>query len=255
MNTTKVTDLSRTGEWVTERTGKYQATGLQEVDSALASRISAMFTNAVSFGDRASESRFASFLKRKPEDRVFSGKFDDVTQILKGIAQEKAGQKSKFDDAHLNGLALPVVNVSRTFDLSYENVDEGKSYWEYNAWRDDAGMPLADLLTQYVTLNYDVMLIAAEKETLALMCNTLAAALFSLTEHTLIHSGYLFNSQIPMQSAVTTPKSVAFSDMTPLSNGRIFAASLMLTVNAQVASAWDLNARKSITRTDLALRS
>ncbi|WP_241647032.1 hypothetical protein [Rosenbergiella metrosideri] len=246
--------LSRTGEWKTTRTGKYETIGLKTVDDALAARISGMFSNAVVLGSNPGTERFASFLNRKPQERVYSGKFDDVAQILRSIGQEKSGQQATLSDAQINSLALPVVNVSRNFDLVFENGDEGTSVWYYNYFTDDAGKPLADLLTQYVSLSYEVMLIAAEKETLAMMCNALAASFYSMTEHTLAHTGKLYYSDIPLQSAIATPKSLMFSEMTPSTTGRIFAASLPLTVTAQVVSAWELEARRVTTTVGMELR-
>ncbi|WP_241612996.1 hypothetical protein [Rosenbergiella epipactidis] len=254
MSDLTVMGLSRTGEWQSTRTGRYETVGLNTVDNALASRISAMFTNAVVLGNAPGTERFASFLKWQPQDRVFAGKFDDVAQILRSIAQEKAGQQPTLTDEKINSLALPVVNVSRTFDLVYENGDEGKSVWNYKFFTDDSGKPLADLLTQYVSLSYEVMLIAAEKETLAMMCNALAASFYSMTEHTLSHTANLFNSDIPLQSAIATPKSLMFTEMTPSTTGRIFAASLPLTVTAQLVSAWEVEATRMITNVDMALR-
>lgn len=253
-NDLKVMDISRIGEWSSSRTGKYQITGLQALDDALAARISAMYTNAVSDDSAPLGGRYSAFLAKKPEERVYNGKFDDVTTTLRAIAKADAGQKSVIDTTPLNGLALPVVNVSRAFNLSYENADEGKAIWDHAAWKDSSGMPLADLYTQYVNITYDVTLIAAEKETLALMCNALAASLYILEEHKLTHTGRLFGGDVPMQSAINTPKLVAFTDITPTSSGRIFAASTTLSVTAQVCSAWELDTSRLVTNVDISLK-
>lgn len=242
----EVYKIARFGEWRASQTGKYQVTGFQAVDDALAARISAFFSNAVNDSDAPGSDRFASFLDRAPEKRVFVGKFDDVIQSLKAITNAGAGQQTTSATDMLNGLALPVINISRQFNLSYENNAEGTEVWDHAGWRDSSGKPLADMFRQYAVLTYDITLIASERETLSLMCNAIGASMYAMSEHKLQHKGNLLGTEVELQSGINTPKALSFTDITPTSEGRIFAASTSITVTAEVMSAWELDAYQAI---------
>jgi len=109
---------------------------------------------------------------------------------------------------------------------------------------------MADMLIQHVEIAYDVTLIAAEKETLSLMCNAVAASLYALTNHALAYKGYLFGSELDMQAVLNSQKLVSFTDVSPSSNGKVFAATISLNVTAEVRSAWELSTRRVVTNAD-----
>lgn len=96
-----------------------------------------------------------------------------------GRRPRKPGQEAGLE--LINHDALPIMNLSRTFDVGYENHDRSKDVRNIGSFTDpETGKPLAELERTQAALTYSVTFIAAEKETLSLMCNAYAGRMKEL---------------------------------------------------------------------------
>ena len=176
--TSNKTLLARTGEWQTSRTGKFQTTGFENVDNAFATLISNIFSDILLVAPAPEEKRFASFLNRPPAERVYVARFDNAIEFLKAVRRANAGQGRKPENQNINRDALPLVNISRTMDINYINDDQQIDRKKVASFCEpDTGMPLAELEYTQAILTYDVTLMATDKATMSLMCNSLKDAI------------------------------------------------------------------------------
>lgn len=247
--------LARTGEWQATRTGKNQTTGLAPVDDALAALVSGLFSNMVIIEPTAQEKRFASFLERSPADRVFVGRYDNVIEFLKAIRRASAGQGREPKQQSINRDALPTVNISRSMDINYENtdqqIDRRLGYWFREP---DTNKPLATLEYMQAIITYDITLIATDKATLTLLCNALAAQLRHMMSTQFEARTKLVRVPVPIICSLQNAKEVGFSDVSaPIGEERIYAAQLPVTVNAEVITAWEVDAKRITTETSISM--
>jgi hypothetical protein len=253
------TVLMRIGEWKTTRTGKNQTTGLAHVDTALAMLISGMFSNVLIVEPQKEEQRFAAFLERSPADRVFVGRYDNAVEFLKAVRRADAGQ-GRYPNNHpkkhdINRDALPMVNISRSMDISYEN-DDQQIDRRIGAWfrEPKTEKPLANLEYTQAIITYDLTLIATDKDTLSLMCNALGAQFRHMMGSQFEAETTLVRVPVPIICAIQDVKEIGFSDVSaPLGEERIFAAQAPVTVNADVITAWEVDAVRIITETSLSV--
>lgn len=239
--------LSRTREWKKERTGSTQTTGFTSVDAAVAKALNDVFSSAVMVEPRQHEKRFAAFLERAPEDRVFVGKFDDVLEFLRAMRLASAGRRSVKPAAmeNLNRDSLPVINLSRGFDITYDNGDQEVDRHRFGDFTDDEnqGMPLAEIEATQASLNYTIMLIAADKDTLSLMCNTLAANFRQRLTTNFVAVDVLVRVPVELNCNIQDAKTIMFGDMSPpFSQERIYACQAGITVLADVLTAHEVTA-------------
>lgn len=241
--------LSRTGEWSTTRTGKRQTTGLDAVDDALAALISAAFNDVVNVSPMKEEKRFVAFLARSAADRVFVGRYDSVIECLKAIRRANAGQGRNVTERPINRSALPVVNISRSMDINYDNSDHQIDRRIGSWFRDpETTKPLASLEYMQALLTYDITLMATDKSTLSLMCNTLGAYIRLMMGTQFEATTSLVRVPVALTCAIQDAKDVGFTDVSaPLSDERIYAAQVPITVNAEVITAWEVEAKRVMT--------
>lgn len=234
--------LSRTRQWKKERTGHTQTTGFTAIDAAVAKAVNDVFATAVMIEPRAHELRFEAFLKREPEDRVFVGKFDDVLEFLKAVRLAGAGRRSiKQEVPNINRDALPLINLSRGFDVTYDNGDQEIDRHQYADFVDDDGKPLAEIEATQASLNYTVMLIASDKDTLSLLCNTFAANLRSRLTTSFEANDILVRVPVKLNCNITDAKSIMFGDMSPpFTQERIYACSAGIIILADVLTAHEV---------------
>ena len=248
--------LSRTREWVTTRTGKVESTGFTAADAAVAKALNDVFSSAVMTDPRQHEQRYSSFLARKPEDRVFVGKFDDVMDFLRAVRQAGAGRRSvkASDMPDLNRDALPLINLSRGFDITYDNNDQeiDRNLGQFTD-ESQGNMPLADLEATQASLNYSITLIASDKDTLSLMCNTLAANFRSRLTTNFTAQEKLVHWPVEINCSIQDAKTIMFSDMSPpFTQDRIYACQASLIVMVDVLTAHEVDARNVRYDTQLA---
>lgn len=249
--------LARTREWETTRTGQMQSTGFTAADAAIAKALNDVLRGAVIVAPRPHEARYAAFLARKPEDRVFVGKFDDVLEFLRAVRQAGAGRHSvkQEDMPNLNRDALPVINLSRGFDITYDNNDheiDRRNYADVIASAQD-DEPLAEIEAAQASLNYTITLIASDKDTLSLMCNTLAANFRSRLSTRFMAHDKLAGWPVELNCSIQDAKSIMFSDMSPpFSQERIYACQTSMIVMVDVLTAYEVTARSVRHDTQLA---
>lgn len=237
--------LAKTREWELKRTGRFETTGFDAVDKAFAKEINQVFSNAVIVHPTPGRDRYAAFLARQPQDRVFVGSFDNVIDFLGAVRRAAAGRRSLPQSAQVNREALPVINISRTFDIAYESSENQRDRYKSEELIDDKGMPLAMVDSTQATLTYQVTLIATEKSTLSLMCNTLASALRWRQAASFKAVDRLVNVDIDLECVIQDAKAISFTDLSePVKENRIFAAQATITVIADMHTAAEVTAKR-----------
>lgn len=238
--------LARHREWQLTRTGKFEVTGFSAVDASVAAKIGDTFSRVSVIQADPARARFASFLARAPKDRVFVGQYDSVVEFLAALRRAAAGRGRKPEDVTINHDALPLVNISRSFDLAYESNDYQRDRRDAGyIYCDDGVTPAAELEITQATLTYNVSLIAAEKTTLGLMCNAFAGDLRFLSKTSFTAKEKLVNVMVEVDCCITEAKGTGFSDISPpLTENRVFAAQATIMVIADVVMAWEVNATR-----------
>lgn len=252
--------LARINNWQFSRTGKFQVSGFGEVDQAVASMVSDIFSKVLLVAPQPYEARYASFLARSPADRVFVGRYDNIIEFLHALRRASAGQGRRPEAIkdQLNPDALPLVNISRSMDISYENNDQqidrrkgGDTLFR----NEQTGEPLAQFEYTQALLTYDVTLLATDKITLGLMANTLGAHFRQLMGSSFMATTKMMNAvDIPLNLNIEAPKEVGFTDVSaPLGEERVYAVQAPITVMSDVAAAWELESRRIRSEIDLSL--
>ncbi|EKG1134778.1 baseplate [Escherichia coli] len=251
--TSNKTLLSRIGEWQTTRTGKFQTTGLERVDNAFATLISDIFSDVTLVEPAKEERRFASFLSRPPAERVYVARFDNAVEFLKSVRRANAGQGRKPENPNINRDALPLINISRSMDISYINNDQQIDRKSCDHFCEPgSGMPLVALEYTQANLTYDVTLMATDKATMSLMCNSLGARLRLMAGTQFEATTPLVRVPVPLICAIQDAKDISFTDVSaPIGEERIYAAQTAISVIADVITAWELDAKRIITETSL----
>lgn len=247
--------LSRTGEWKVSKTGKQQTTGFDAVDDAVATLISKVFDDVLLVEPRSVEKRFQSFLTRPAAERIYVGRFDSVIECLKAIRRANAGHGRKPDAQPFNQDALPLINISRSMDISYDNNDQQVDRRIGSSFNDpEDGRPLANLEFMQALITYDVTIMATDKDTLGLMCNTLGASIRLLMSTQFEANTYLARVPVPLICALQDAKEIGFSDVSaPLAEERIYAAQAPISVLADVITAFEVDATRVVTETQMKL--
>lgn len=253
--TSNKTLLARTGEWQTSRTGKFQTTGFENVDNAFATLISNIFSDILLVAPAPEEKRFASFLNRPPAERVYVARFDNAIEFLKAVRRANAGQGRKPENQNINRDALPLVNISRTMDINYINDDQQIDRKKVASFCEpDTGMPLAELEYTQAILTYDVTLMATDKATMSLMCNSLGARLRLMTGTQFEATTHLVRVPVSLICSIQDAKEVGFTDVSaPIGEERIYATQAPISVIADVITAWELDAKRIITETSISM--
>lgn len=118
----------------------------------------------------------------------------------------------------------------------------------------DSGKPLAELEHTQATLSYSVTFIAAEKETLSLMCNAYAGRMKELLSTAFKAETNLVRVPVSLECAMMASKDVSFSDVSsPMNEERLFAAQTTIDVTAEVITAWEVEATQEFTQISVSL--
>lgn len=218
-------------------TGEYEVSGFHEVDVAVASYFSRIFDNARVNNPNNERKVFNRFTERPPAERVVLGKFDSLVTFLQQL--RKARPRIKSPD--LSKSELPVINVSRGLDVVYSTNDfknDTASVLELEKCVDTDGNTFAVLDRTHADLTYTISVMAFEKETLALVVNAISTYLRFAIKKTFIATTQVAMSTIPLQCSFTDSKELIWSDMSAsISEDRLFAASVALTVSTDVVCA------------------
>lgn len=230
--------LASLTELYLQPTGEFEVSGFHEVDNAFASYISRVFDMARINQVTTENKAYNRFIESPPASRVVVGKFDSLVEFLQMLRRSRGRPKAP----QVSTDELPVINVSRSFDVVYSTSDNKRDT--------RAGLkldilhstttkePYAALDRSQAALSFTVTAMAFEKETLSLMLN-------SLTMHFrfVIHQSYrvpiqLANSPVELDCTFTDARDLIWSDMSaPLATDRLFAASVTLKLNTDVVRA------------------
>lgn len=237
--------LSRLKELKLTPTGEYEVSGFVSIDNAVATYLSRIFDDARVNTLSVENKAFNRFVESPPADRVVVGKFDSVVEFLQAWRRGNANRRSKIDIPGYNREALPVINVSRTFDVVYS----GSEHKRDTAHRVGADIiygakdrPMAVLDRTQAALSYTVSVLSAEKETLSLILNTMTLHLRFAAHYSFPVTVNIANADIDLDCTFTDSKDLIWSDSSaPVSTERLFAAMITLTVNTDVVRALAVN--------------
>ncbi|WP_193568694.1 baseplate [Citrobacter sp. NCU1] len=238
--------LAKTRQWEKTRTGKFEITGFAATDDAVAREINSIFSNVVVTHVTRDRERFAAFLARAPQDRVFVGNFDNVVEFLGAVRRAAAGRRSIPSSESINRDAMPFINISRSFDADYDSNDNQRDRDDLaDLYGSDGITPVAEVSATQVVLTYNVTLIAAEKSTLSLMCNTLASSMRWRESTSFTAIDRLVHLPVEIDCSFQDAKGIGYSDLsTPIMENRIFAAQATLTVMADMMTAFEVDAKQ-----------
>lgn len=221
-----------------EPTGEYEVSGFHEVDAEVASYISRIFDNARINTVNAENKAFDRFTESAPARRVVVGKFDSLIELLQMLRRARG----RLTSPKISTDELPVINVSRSFDVVYSTSDQKR---DSAAGRkldiiSDAhtGTPFAALDRSQAALTYTVAALAFEKETLALMLNAISMHLRFAVHQSFRVNVSVARTPVDLDCTFTDSRDLIWSDMSaPVSTNRLYAASITLTVNTDVVRA------------------
>ncbi len=157
------------------------------------------------------------------------------------------------ENPNINRDALPLINISRSMDISYINNDQQIDRKSCDHFCEPgSGMPLVALEYTQANLTYDVTLMATDKATMSLMCNSLGARLRLMAGTQFEATTPLVRVPVPLICAIQDVKDISFTDVSaPIGEERIYAAQTAISVIADVITAWELDAKRIITETSL----
>lgn len=223
-------------------TGEYEVSGFHEIDAAVASYMSHIFDQARINTLSAENKAFNRFIEAPPSRRVVVGKFDSLVEFLQMLRRSRGRPKSP----QVSTDELPVINVSRSFDVVYSTSDQKR---DSSAGRGldiiedpQTGTPFAALDRSQAALTYTVAALAFEKETLALMLNAVSMHLKFEVHQSFSVNVTVARTSVDLDCTFTDSRDLIWSDMSaPISTDRLYAASITLTVNVDVVRALAVN--------------
>ncbi|UAN54752.1 hypothetical protein KGP26_29845 (plasmid) [Serratia sp. JSRIV002] len=238
--------LSRFNELNLEPTGEFEVSGFQAVDGAIAAYISRMFDKARVNTKSFENASYIRFIGSPAANRVVLGKFDDIVDFLKSLRRSDAW-KAKTEKPK-NPQVLPVINVSRSFDTAFMGIEHKRDTpgpLELEVVSDGDDKPYSTIGTTNASLTYSITILAAEKETLSLLINTIGASFRFAGHRSLSAPIKLALVETALDATFTDSRDIAFNDISaPIGEERIFAAQAVLTVSADVKMAMAVNPRK-----------
>lgn len=238
-----------------EPTGLYETTGFHDVDIAFGNFITNIVDRARLCEPNDINKAFAQYTDRKPEEKVIVGKFDDVASLLRHIHTAQAGRVTQQHDPHRNSDQLPIVNISRTFQVSIGNTDRAiqTRNHEHREIYDGKGQRPENIVaicaSQPATLTYDLFVIGADKESTSLLSNALGMQLVELVNTGFVAKTRLATASFKLDCALDGVKGFMYSDAS--SSGeqdRYYVASTQISVVTEVITAYNSRAINSVVR-------
>ncbi|EKN4689584.1 hypothetical protein [Yersinia ruckeri] len=220
--------------------GEREVSGLRCIDIAVGNHIASCLKGlTVNKVDKHNKG-FLEFVERPPQDQVLLGRFDDIKEFIRAMRQAKAGRKSQEGNKYANLDALPVINVSRSIDFDVAVNDRQIRRDKYGEVHDDqSGAVLAVLDAHPMNLAYDIYVLSADKEPLALLCNAIAAHFAGMVGSTSFSAiTNIANIEIDIECAFIDARPLAFADVSlPIMEDRLFAAKASVGVQADIIMA------------------
>lgn len=233
--------ISRFHELELEPTGEYEVSGFQSADEAIATLISRMFDGAKINTPTRENAAFQRFIESPPAERVVLGKFDDIVEFLRALRRADNWKATPSKPA-VNKQALPVINVSRSFDTAFMPIESKRDlpnvFGKFNIIEDKSGRPYAAINTTNASLTYTITLLAAEKETLSLLINTIGVQLRFAEHRSLLAPVVIALADASLDVTLTDGRDISFTDISaPIGDDRIFAVQTTLTASVDVLHA------------------
>lgn len=214
-------------------TGRREVAGLRDIDHALANLVARSLSGLFVTTETVHNKSLARFLERPPQDQVLIGHFEDLRDMVRSIRQARAGRKSQQGNKFANLDALPIVNLTRTLDLSYGYTERQLDRADYATLVDDAGSVQYLLSTLPITLSYNLTVAAADKEPLAILCNAMANHFYFLHDTGFLATTSLCGIPVEAECALNNMKGFMVSDVSlPVSEERLFAGQMTIDVIA-----------------------
>ena len=181
-------------------------------------------------------------------------RFDNAIEFLKAVRRANAGQGRKPENQNINRDALP-RSISHALWISIISTMISRLTAKSSQFCEpDTGMPLAELEYTRAILTYDVTLMATDKATMSLMCNSLGARLRLMTGTQFEATTHLVRVPVPLICSIQDAKEVGFTDVSaPIGEERIYATQAPISVIADVITAWELDAKRIITETSISM--
>ncbi|QCR38750.1 hypothetical protein [Nissabacter sp. SGAir0207] len=224
--------------------GKRELSSTSDVDAGLANALLAVLDGLSVSDTRATARPLKRFLKRSARDKLKFGNYDDVEAFLRAVRAAGAGLRDEKPNSYgeLNADALPIINLGRT--PGFQMHDNTVVVDDFNAGylTDDKGVPSALLTFNPVEIEYSIMVLANEKETL----NALTGALLTWLRQFATYGNTNFTAQtrlagcpLELECLLRDPRGSMVNDLTlPMANERIYAAAIPVTVIAPLFTAW-----------------
>jgi hypothetical protein len=249
--------ISRFRELRLEPTGEFEISGFQSADNAIATYISRMFDGASINTETLENAAFVRFIESPPADRVVFGKFDDVAEFLRALRKADSW-KNTPNKPVMNKQALPVINVSRSFDTAFMPIEQKrdlKHSYGFNIVEDKDGQPYAAIDSTNASLTYTITLLAAEKETLSLLINTIGVQLRFSEHRSLSAPVKLALVELDLDVTLTDSRDLSFTDISaPIGDDRIFAVQTTLTASVDVIRALAVVPHRALTNVIAAVK-
>ncbi|HAV1601626.1 TPA: hypothetical protein JG832_002517 [Enterobacter hormaechei subsp. xiangfangensis] len=225
-----------------EPTGRREVTGLRDIDHALANLLATALKGLMVSEETLHNRAFARFAARPPRDQVLVGHFDDLRDMVRSIRQAKAGRPSQHGNPFANPDALPIINITRTLDLSYGYTERQLDRQDFAELQDTTTGETRFLLsTLPVTLTYNLTIASADKEPLAMLCNLLAGHFYALHSTSFEAVTRLAGADIELECALNNMKGTMISDVSlPVSEERLFAGQMTIEVIADTMIAHEV---------------
>ncbi|MGL5103039.1 MAG: hypothetical protein ACRC6N_11020 [Plesiomonas sp.] len=229
--------LARIKELKLTPTGEKEISGFRCIDVAFANQIAhALHGLCINHADGHNEA-FIDFIARQPKDQVLLGKFDDIKEFVRAVRQSKAGRVSQAANPLANRDALPLINVSRSFDCIWTPTDRQIRRYRYgDVVQDDVVISVLD--AHPVQLNYKILVLSAEKESLSLICNAIGSHFVSMLSTSFFAPTTISMADIDIECSFNELGGIGFNDESvPIFEDRIYAASATISVIADVITA------------------
>lgn len=224
-----------------EPTGRREVSGFRDIDHALANLLAKTLQGLIVSEETTFNRSFARFIERPAKDQVLIGHFEDIRDLVRSIRQAKAGRPSKYTNPFINPDALPLVNITRTFDLSYGATERQIPRPDYAELKDSDGTVRFVISALPVSLTYNLTIVTADKESLSMLSNLLVGHFYGLHSTSFEAPTRICQADVPIECALNNMKGAMLSDLSlPVSEERLFAGQMTVEVIADTLTAYEV---------------
>ncbi|HBM2815639.1 TPA: hypothetical protein LU109_003548 [Enterobacter hormaechei subsp. xiangfangensis] len=223
-------------------TGRKEVTGLRDIDRALGNHICDALKGLFVTDETRHNRALARFAERPPEDQLVIGHFDDLKDLVRSIRQARAGRPSKAADKFSNPDALPLMNLTRTLDLSWGYQERQLDREDYATILDrNTGKTRFLVATLPVLLTYNLTIVSADKEPLAMLANYMAHHFYRMHSTTIIAKVPLAGLAVDVECALNNLKGTVGTDVSlPIGEERLFGVQISIDLIADTMVAHEV---------------